>query len=628
MQPVRLLEMALRSWGPLTAALVWGLASYIYLVRGAGLGIELSDSSFYLLNNRYGSEISIELRQFGVIWQALFGIDNIAVGRIVNISLHFFVTFLTSFWVLDAVSRGAAAKPDPSFNATLALIVTPTSAIFFEAHLLDFSYNSASYIFFALIVASVLQLSRCGASASTPLSARWQLAFAVLLGFAFFGMGLVKPQTALLAAFTLLSLFLLLERRAWTLKDLARLAIGFLIGCLLFVALLTRVVSPISLAQNMIDGYLGLKLLGAQKATLGAETYKLLRFVDKLASAPLILLGKAPQIALPSFLLLAATVFHPHLVRWLGKWRLNGTLLGLLVLLLLGLVGLDSNQAPRIFAFAFVCLLVLATTFLFATPRAQRTRGLFWLLPTGLGFAFLLFLSTNDWYGAHHRSIALSLMAAAALLPLIHRERRFAGLIALLAVVALYSLPPIKRHEARLYRLGAPLGQARVVVDFGKELGQIKLPPRAALAYLSLSELQQDLARLPQDQRPSLIDMTGRAPGFALYLGLRPPATTWIASGYPGSDAFLAYTLDKMSDDTMRRAYIVVADAAMPDASISDASMSGAENAGANVKHLSASVLNQRLAVLGQRFPGDYEAVGKSENPYKQQAVTIYRPRR
>ncbi len=616
----------LRPCSGFAAALLWAAAGYAYLVSGARLGIELSDSSFYVLNNLYGADIAIELRQFGVIWQALFGIKNIVAGRIVNISLQFAVTFIASYWLLQAIARRHADRLAPVTIATLALLITPTSAIFFESHLLDFSYNSASYLFFALIVASVLQLSRTGTNApqALPRTRLKQLAFAALLGFAFFGMGLVKPQTALLTALVCLGTFLLVERRAWPPKELVLVTAGFAVGCLVFVALLARLVSPIALSQHMIDGYLGLKLLGAQKATLGAEAHKLLRFIDKLASAPMIFLGKAPLIAAPSLLLVASAFAYPRLGRWLdskqlgkkrlGKSWLNWALVGLLLVLIAGILDLDAKHLPRIYAFAFVCLLALALACLLAIPRARRSRTLFWLLPTGMGFAFLLFLSTNDWYGAHHRAIAFSILAVAALVMLLPQERRLAGIMALLAIIALYSLPTIKRHEARPYRLGAPLNQARVVVDFGPELGRLKVPPRAAQAYLALAELQAAIASLPTDQRPSLIDMTGRAPGFALYLGLRPPATSWIASGYPGSDDFLAYTLDKMGDETKRRAYVVVADEAL-------------ESGGTTAKNLSAEVLNQRLAAVGQSFPRDYQIVGKGENPHTRQAVTFYSPK-
>ncbi len=610
MQPRHPSFYKLWPWSIVAAAGLWAAAAYGYLLFRADQGIELSDSSFYLLNNLYGSQIAIELRQFGVIWQALVGISHIETGRIVNISLHFLITLWASAWILTSAAHRSATPPSRRFLLALGLALAPTSAIFFENHLVDFSYNSASYLFFAAILACIFRLARSGL-ARPPKLADWRaLTTAAVLGFAFFGMGLVKPQTALACALVFLVLFLLIERKHWPAKDLAILVLGFGLGCLLFLALLARVVSPTALAEHMSDGYTGLKLLGAQKANLGTEGQKLLHFGDKLASAPLIFVGKAPLVALPSLGLLLSVVFHARLGHWLGKTRVNLAQIGLLALLSLSLLQLGVEDTPRIYAFAYLCLLAFWAAHLSMLPAGQRAVFLLWLLPALGGFAFLLFMSTNGWYGAHHRYISFSLIATAALIPLLPAERRFASVAALLALVLLYTLPTLERHEERPYRLGAPLSQASVRVDFGPELGALRLPPRLAQSYETLSDLQRELGSIPLDQRPSLIDMTGRAPGFALYLGLRPPATSWIASGYPGSDAFLAYTLEKMSDHAVAQAYIVAAPKAQD-----------------NSAHLSPEVLNARLAPLGLVFPDDYNVVGRSENLYKKQPVVFYRPR-
>lgn len=327
------------------------------------------------------------------------------------------------------------------------------------------------------------------------------------------------------------------------------------------------------------------------------------------------LILKTALFAQPTLIVLAISPLVAHVI-WTRKnkyYRLIvGGLISIVVVctatLMQSVRSTDLSQLLDAFAILRVAALILALGALLSLP--QKLPLQVWALFICIVFGPpIMSAGTNNpwiWQFAFYTGLAVCIMTTAVVfcpLPYQGFYLPATGAILLLTSIGFYSA--IENHP---YRLGGRLSEASTPVKYGPIQHPMRAPEALAASFLALGNIH--LLR-EEGEIPIIIDLTGRAPGVGLYLGLRPPKSAWILSGYPGSDAYLNFALSRLTVTELAQAWILAPAPASKD-----------------YQGLSQNLLNSYLKTgFDVSFPANYTAITKIPIAYMELTAVLYKPR-
>jgi hypothetical protein len=192
----------------------------------------------------------------------------------------------------------------------------------------------------------------------------------------------------------------------------------------------------------------------------------------------------------------------------------------------------------------------MLATFVRRDPRLGFSFLFMMALPwaAGLGTGVYLPLSVSIFYGGLFAMIAaIGIYLAAPKFPVV----ALAGL----ALVLCYPLSMIKNGLNKPYRIFAPIMEQTELVTINSSGAQLRLDPMTARFVRTLRNiaLQEGFC-----EREPMIDMSGLTPGIAYVMGALPPGFAWLPAGYPFSDSFASFVLERISQDVLARSWLVM----------------------------------------------------------------------
>lgn len=586
------------------------LGSLAWLIHRAVVGPEISDVSYYILNNLRPETLHIQLQQFGTLWKALIGNHTIYTDRVIHILLIYLSTALGSYFVMGSLSRQGE---DRAIKLGLSLFPAVLALCYFSPHLPDFSYNSGAYLGTLGVASSLVVLSQTSDQAQQQTGPSLWI-WGGVLGWSFVVLGLVKPPSAVLLFLVVVLLFLLSQRRFWTGQAFLHLVAANLTGALLLLLLIAlRVKAPWALFGDMWQGYESMVVLQAHHLTIGNEVQKFTGYYETLWDRVLSLVGKAPLGFMIGFLVVVMPLIA---LRFIAARHRHFALIAAVGLAVLSLwlvwpilteasfQALEANLHLGHFWLALVALVGL-----FSLDKEVVVGKLPWLGLLFWGFVFTLIATTNNWFSFSYMHTGLTAIAVAAVVYAMKITARLFAYIGLGYVLLWHLFPAYERLENFPYRLAGPLSQASVTVYLGPSLGTMRLPPVNARPYQAVAQFREEIGKYQAeaDRRLTLIDLSGRLPGLALFLDMDTGPIAWNAGGYPGSDAYIALGLGQLDDEALKTAWIVYGEKP--------------------IAQQSFDFLNKELDRIGRQFPRDYDMRASFPFFYLESSVMLFSPK-
>lgn len=552
------------------------------LIQFSKIGLEISDISYYLLNYRFAHSIEMQLSQFGTIWTALFGQMSVHFGRVINIFIVF-LCFISCTYMAIATLHNHLPKTS---RICFALLAGLASLNIFSSGILDFTYNTATYLGTMLTLCCFLRSKTALSSTSSHFIIR-NISF-LFIGFSLAITGLSKPQSGLLLAFLVFFIFFLTYRNELSKTDLIKVFGLLLLGVsALFLLIWLRVKSPITLGTHMIEGYLSLSILKAHEFTFLTEFKK---FVDVIENG-IAQFFRLTLISKPFFFsifTLMVAVCMPNLKsEMVIKTRNFLCLSAAFAALYFGkdlLDNADYRLMRSLYDLSFILLI-----FMFFMSVRQQSEPIFrynkYLAVVMLfGFIICLLGTTSSWGKYNQLYIGLTLAATIIVISGSAKSRIFPLTVSVVFMTIFTSYMGYNYMTKYPYRY-ENLTIEKFSHDFGSDLGHLLVSASQKQQLTASQTIKESLQNKVTPH--SYVDLTGASPGIALYLGLNPGPVAWQLGGYKGSDKFLQRALSKFSDDMLLHAVYAVP--------------LESENG------LNIDILNNRLQKLNYSFPDDFE---------------------
>ncbi len=587
-------------------SILLSLIVFFYFIYNSDVGLDISDSSFYLINIYSSFDINIQLTMFGILWESVFGTMDVVSYRAINISMLFAVGYLITY-------RCTLFFADASALARTYLSVAGGTCylFYFSWFILDPSYNSLTILFLSLGWLSFvwIAISSKAYSRFLPL-----FAASICFGMAMSGLTLVKATSTVSSGSLMAAIYLLYCWRTLKLKSALIVISGGTLGIAIVVCWLwLHGYSPIWLFESLQRGleYMGILLTGRHPPLYHEvrqiqiysgyviQTFSIHGLPTMLWMAIMIsgltILNKAESFRSGSTIAVIVGALVTAIWFWFN-WsfftssELNENLAALNLICLCNFVfgaftlALNRKRIPGIALISFPVLLV--------APLLVSSR-------TGIGWQYSFLLSMGLIF-AVTLSCTLSYKSSVRLL----------AHIPVFALIAAGVFAGWARTEYQAYRLGDNLSNATVKFELGERKEILRAPASLAGFYLKLAPYRYK-KQATEEKPPVLIDLSGRSPGASLQLGLRPPRTAWNLSGYAGSDNALAYVLEMLTNNELERAWVIEWDDSTP----------------VKAPRLSRDVINQFLSRVGKQFPDDYEMLTGFDVPYAQSRALLYRPK-
>ncbi len=516
-------------------------------------GLDVSDTGHYYVSLRHFADIDMMSTQFMLIWRLLPLPDNIWVNR-----LAIYVLLMGScaslFIAAGRVVLDQTRHHYPQ-EALLAAAGAGGGAIFYFYWLADPSYNSVGVILMALVLGAVFALTR----QNDPTSASFR-GLAMLAGFAGLGLVATRPVTAL--SLMLISVALVLIMGNLSLKKLVQLALFAILGAALFFVMVQVFIEPLSVTLERISGGLSKRdVLGTTQ--LARDSFGLLN--KELTSifhlAPWAVLMAAFGGA-ASVQGIAQNLIKPDAVK-------NGGA----VLAGIGLVWIQSifwqqtdgitqlSLNPFAYYLDNLGLIAILTSFFATVLASQKDQRIFYARLAGVCVLLVLatqsftIFGTGYWLGKAGIASVFTVLACALVALQMARQGGVIWALSMASALGLAMLVTYTHFTQAPYRLTTPLAGQNQPTQIRGGHSTIRTDPETKAFFDALSTAADQMG--PAEQRPILIDLTGRMPMVQYHLQARPPYTAWLLSTYKGSDDFLAKIIDRMSDEELARAWVL-----------------------------------------------------------------------
>ena len=170
-----------------------------------------------------------------------------------------------------------------------------------------------------------------------------------------------------------------------------------------------------------------------------------------------------------------------------------------------------------------------------------------------LPLAFAQGSNANTWVATRQFVVLWMLAAVVLLWPLLALGGWRVLTATVVAAAALTSLPVVRAAQ-QPYRQEGPVWQNEARVQVGRG-GVLRVAETTADAVDGLQSIAQASGFQPGT---SLIDLTGQAPGLVFVLSGRAANSPWVPGGYPGSEAVLRATLDRLPCRDVTSAWLLV----------------------------------------------------------------------
>lgn len=560
-----------------------------YVVTRLNVGVDVSDSAYYIISYAMHQDIEAQSTLAGWIWAALSPFDGILANRYLG----------TAFILICFGSHVFLFRNNINFD--IAAIVTSVSIslsgamIYYRDWLPDPSYNSVNlglisifWIFFFRMHGAAL------ASGANVTFAEFGWASGV--GAAMIAVVLSKATSAVPLSLVALALYLGTAWRTLHTRRLIVLVLACIFGCMIVLLMLAaNGESPIRVIRTMQGGY---RLAMAISNSPFNPVDQFHEFIALVTTSPL-LDWKAFAVLAVVFLAVGnsftAGIIIPFWVR---------SCLSVGVAVAIPVIVWQSNGFEALTA-TLVALIALAAGFslsgILILPRKQRRSFLlFWAAMVTSLFIYV-YGTGGRWDGLVASAGGFTFSALALTLQALQSEKRVLLAIPSLSLVGMALVGTARGVEYTPSRLTSPMSELTSIACVGPLDEQFLDSPTQALFYNKLRGIRPLIKQLPE--RPYLIDLSGRAPMVALQIGAKPPHTPWLLSGYPGSDRVIRLVLRTISSVDLKHAWIFQAyayEAHFPDAI---------------------------LDAFGINFPEDYHPIATVPIEYLGVNGTIYAPK-
>lgn len=589
--------------------LVIAVLCVFWLLYRAEIGPDISDGSYYILNQLRPETLHIQLQQFGTIWKALIGNHSIVLDRMIHILLFFTSTAVLSYHVISAMIE---YKVSPFFKAGFSLFPASFALCYFIPHLPDFSYNSGTYLGVLTVLSSILILSR--RKERILYSNSWSFWFwSGLLGFGFTVLGLVKPPSAVLLFLTTLTFFFLFERHLWDRQSIIKLILAVMIGLSVLILMIAiQVKSPWQLFSDMLQGFESMIFLKAHNISVFTQLSKLLNYFHTLVYRVFELAINFPI----GFFFGLFVVLAPLFFRFAGFERFRAMYLAATLILAImalfflwpTLTEVSYKVLQRNLHIGHFWLLLIAFVGLGCLPISViREKGP-WLMLLVFSFIFARVGTANQqWALLNYMYMGLTATAVTAIIMASHEKTRSFAIISLIFVLGWFLPTAILKLEKYPYGL-SPLADATVRLDFGDLLGSVRMAPKDAEPFLALESFREKINKIKNKtgKQIALVDLSGHAPGLALFLGMDTGPIAWNINRELGSPDYLRMGLKQFSDESLSNAWVVVSNP--------------------NLSRLNTEVFNMELERIGKNFPRDYREKSVFQIPYINSTAQLFIP--
>lgn len=523
-------------------AVGFALSMFWYVVSRLHIGVDVSDSAYYIISYAQHRDIESQSTLAGWLWASISPFRGVLENRYLG------AVFLVACFALLAL-ESRRIRAGGWIGPVIAIAFAMAGSLVYYVHWLpDPSYNSINLGFIALGWAGLFGLLHT--TSERAAIRRREIVWALVVGFAVTSSFLAKPTSAALLGPAFLVSYLASSWRYLSLRRILIVGLAALVGSGLPFVMLTAIGETpervfITL-KNGVDA--GLRISTPQLDPL----QPLVVYVGSTASAQILrqwftwiaiivvavtasdrLSSRCRLTSIARLCLCAGVaVIFPFLVWHAGlpiqsDREINGLLILVLALATGGIFLAPSDRRP------FLGLILGAMTispaiYVFGTGNAWE-----FLFPTAAGFACAALGIVVAW-------LPRSTQALIALPGL--------GLLTLLLGG---SATAIEWHP---YRISAPLSSLKSPARIGPFNERFLESPTQATFYNTLADIRPIVERLPE--RPYLIDLSGRVPMVTFQLGAKAPRTPWLLSGYAGSTELFHMMVGKIPRAKLQHAWI------------------------------------------------------------------------
>lgn len=532
LQAARWLALALSACSSIVLV-VWTLVRSVH-------GFELTDEGFYLIWISRPWDFDASVSQFGFIYHPLYLLvrGSVALLRCANILSLFVLGMLAGYAVLWSLGGGREGRSIRIVWLCSAAAAGASTLLLFSAWLPSPGYNS-------------LTLQSLMVAATGAVMAGRERSVVRLVGWGLLGAGgaaafMAKPPSALfLAGLTLLYLAVAGKLTGRGLGIAA--AISFLVSIAIAVAIDG---SPFAFVDRVVAGKQLSDVLQA-----GHGLGEIFRWdpMDSNSKAG----ASFTYFMFASYLSVGfVLVFRRYVWPW-------SVVANLAILIAIGLaianVWFPNASSGAIQPNQLLGVALGVGLALFVSPgwRALMTRDVVAvvLLLLLLPIVFAAGTNTNLWAAAG-RAAAFWLMAGLAIAAAVTRRERDWEAMPLVGTLAL--LIPCYVLTAAM---NAPYRQSRALP---LQIVDTELSEKRAHLLLS-EEMSTYIGRIRRIAAEAgfrggepLVDLTGTNPATAYFLNARPPASVWMAGGYPGAESYDIAALQRTSCEVIAASWVLL----------------------------------------------------------------------
>ncbi|MGC6512563.1 MAG: hypothetical protein ACON4J_07315 [Parvibaculales bacterium] len=597
------------SLGLIGLALVALVASSFYaflsLLSFIRITPELTDAAYYVFQTQFAHLFPVQIHTYGKVWQSFFGENGIVFNRVLHILI---VVCAPCFF---------AFRLAPNTDKLRFPMIITTGLIgclfltYFGIGILDPSYNSLVGSVSCVVMGVAIRSFK-------KLSGKHDIIFrSFLLGGLVPVLTLTKITAAPLIGLLAIIYFLIsLNQDPFRIgKTLGLVVVSGAAGlCLcLWVIYAQGFGGVFQIVSQLLNSAELFQLLGSHDTSFFDLHNKSDVFFELLFKRFAHIDHAALAVSL-AFVVPAVIVFY-----WDPKDRFKcaGLLLLLALIFMSGYQGVQiiNNSTPQLVSEAFARILLfgvilLALNDLNTHRQLSRLKYLpllflpyflmvgtnndyAFFLPAYAGFFLISALPYFDlaWFGFEREDHTVSILIGQAL----------CAVLFLAASILLYV--QIENFRNTPYRFHGSLNNELIETEFGINSEKMLTSEKLYSVYASISDLRQTTAL--SDTSIGMIDWTGRLPGVALHLGLKPLKVAWLVGSYPGENEFADEILVTASPDEIASSWILISE---------DMTRS-------------VSLLIEILDLNGLNFPDDYEVVATFENPNLGDQSLVYRPK-
>lgn len=512
----------------LTAAVVLPLWICWFIVSRLNVGLDVSDSAFYIVSYAMHRDIEVTPTVSGWLWASI----SPAAGVLANRRLG--VVFLLICFALLAL-EGYRNSSDRLIGAAIAFGFTLAGAlVFYLPWLPDPSYNLLDLGFIAFGWAGLFGLLSASANSERSIVVS-EIAWTVMIGFAVTAVFLAKPTSAALLGPALAGVYLAVTWRGLHARRFATLGLSAIAGLALpFLLMLHIGEGPARVFHTIKNGFEAMATLipAPLPARLNPQGW-FFAYLRDTAKAPIFHQWSALVAVVALVLALSNSLSE--------KLRLDARIrLGLCILSTIGFSILvwQSNDPSQPYSWInalTIMILALAIGSISLAPRERRQRLALFCGSMIASPLIYVYITGNRWEFNLNTAAGFACASLGVVASALQGLNRQLVTIPGLTLLSLLLLGTANRIEQHPYRLSAHLSELKTPARVGPLEETFLDSPKQAAFYNKLADIRPLVKQLPE--RPYLIDLSGRAPMVPFQIGAKVPRWPWLLGGYVGSTA-------------------------------------------------------------------------------------------